>query len=31
MLGILPIVIVVLLLLGSMPVWAHSRDWGYVH
>lgn len=29
MLGILSIAIVVLLLFGSVPVWAYSRNWGY--
>jgi hypothetical protein len=24
------LVIVVLLLLGALPAWPHSRDWGYV-
>ncbi len=29
MLGIILIVVLVLLLVGSMPRWPHSRDWGY--
>ena len=24
------IVILILLLLGALPTWPHSRDWGYV-
>jgi hypothetical protein len=29
MLGTILIVIVVLLLLGALPRWNHSRSWGY--
>ena len=29
MLGILLIVVVVMLLIGSIPKWPHSREWGY--
>jgi len=29
MLGTVLIVILVLMLLGSVPRWPHSRDWGY--
>jgi Protein of unknown function (DUF3309) len=29
MLGIILIVILVLALLGALPRWSHSRDWGY--
>jgi hypothetical protein len=29
MLGTLLIVILVLALLGALPRWSHSRDWGY--
>ncbi len=29
MLGIILIVVVVLMLVGSFPRWPHSRDWGY--
>jgi len=29
MLGTLIIVVVVLLLIGAMPTWPHSRGWGY--
>jgi hypothetical protein len=29
MLGIILIVIVILMLVGAMPRWPHSRDWGY--
>jgi hypothetical protein len=28
-LGLILLIIVVLLLLGAVPVWPHSRDWGY--
>ena len=27
--GLILIVILVLLLLGALPTWPHSRDWGY--
>ena len=29
MLGTVLIVILILMLLGSVPRWPHSRDWGY--
>jgi Protein of unknown function (DUF3309) len=29
MLGTILIVVVVLMLLGSLPTWGHSREWGY--
>jgi len=29
MLGTILIVILVLALLGALPRWSHSRDWGY--
>ena len=29
MLGTLLIVILILMLLGSVPRWPHSRNWGY--
>ena len=29
MLGTILIVILVLLLIGAMPMWGHSRGWGY--
>ncbi len=29
MLGTILIVVLVLLLLGALPSWPHSRDWGY--
>ncbi len=29
MLGTILIVILVLLLLGAIPAWPHSRNWGY--
>jgi hypothetical protein len=30
MLGTLLIVLLILVLLGAMPRWSHSRNWGYV-
>jgi hypothetical protein len=30
MLGTILIVILILLLLGVIPTWSHSRDWGYM-
>jgi hypothetical protein len=29
MLGTILIVVVILLLLGALPAWPHSRQWGY--
>ena len=29
MLGTILIVIVILMLLGALPTWLHSRQWGY--
>jgi hypothetical protein len=29
MLGTILIVIVILMLLGALPTWTHSRQWGY--
>ena len=29
MLGTILLVILVLLLLGALPTWPHSRNWGY--
>ena len=29
MLGTILIVVVVLMLLGAIPTWPHSRNWGY--
>jgi len=29
MLGTILIVVVVLMLLGALPTWPHSRGWGY--
>jgi hypothetical protein len=29
MLGTILIVILILMLLGAMPRWSHSRNWGY--
>ena len=30
MLGSILIVILILALLGVLPTWSHSRDWGYL-
>jgi uncharacterized membrane protein YdcZ (DUF606 family) len=30
MLGTILIVIVVLMLVGALPTWKHSREWGYL-
>jgi hypothetical protein len=29
MLGTILIVLLILALLGALPTWGHSRDWGY--
>jgi len=29
MLGTILIIVLVLFLLGALPTWNHSRDWGY--
>jgi len=29
MLGTVLIIVLVLILLGSLPTWGHSRSWGY--
>ncbi len=29
MLGTILIIVVILLLVGAMPRWPHSREWGY--
>jgi hypothetical protein len=29
MLGTLLIVVVILMLIGALPTWPHSRQWGY--
>ena len=29
MLGIILLVLVILLVIGSVPAWPHSRNWGY--
>lgn len=29
MLGLVLVVVLVLLLLGALPTWPHSREWGY--
>lgn len=30
MLGTILIVIIILILLGALPTWPHSRQWGYL-
>ena len=30
MLGTILLVLLVLLLIGALPTWPHSREWGYV-
>ena len=30
MLGTILIVVILLLLLGALPAWPHSRQWGYL-
>jgi len=30
MLGTILIVILILMLLGALPTWGHSRNWGYM-
>jgi hypothetical protein len=30
MLGTVLMVVLILVLLGALPRWSHSRDWGYV-
>lgn len=29
MLGTILIIVLILLLVGAVPAWPHSRDWGY--
>ena len=29
MLGLLLLIMLVMALFGSVPIWPHSRDWGY--
>ena len=29
MLGTILLIIVILMLLGAIPIWPHSRQWGY--
>jgi hypothetical protein len=29
MLGTILIIVVILMLVGAMPTWPHSREWGY--
>ena len=30
MLGTILLILLILMLLGSVPAWPHSRNWGYV-
>lgn len=30
MLGTILLIILVLLLIGALPTWGHSRSWGYI-
>jgi hypothetical protein len=30
LLGLILVIVLVLLLLGGLPTWNHSRNWGYV-
>lgn len=30
MLGTLLLIILILMLVGTLPTWPHSRDWGYL-
>ena len=30
MLGIILLVVLIMLLIGAVPTWPHSREWGYV-
>jgi hypothetical protein len=30
MLGTILLVVLILMLLGALPTWGHSRNWGYV-
>ena len=30
MLGTILVILLVLMLVGAVPVWPHSRDWGYL-
>jgi hypothetical protein len=30
MIGTIVLIVVILLLLGALPTWPHSRQWGYV-
>lgn len=29
MLGLILLIVLILLLLGAIPTWGHSREWGY--
>lgn len=29
MLGTILVILLILLLIGALPAWPHSRDWGY--
>ncbi|MFN0017641.1 MAG: DUF3309 family protein [Pirellulaceae bacterium] len=30
MLGIILLIVLIMLLIGAVPTWPHSREWGYV-
>jgi uncharacterized protein DUF3309 len=30
MLGTILVVVLLLMLIGALPTWSHSREWGYV-
>ncbi len=30
MLGTILLILLVLMLIGAVPTWSHSRDWGYL-
>jgi hypothetical protein len=30
MLGTVLLIVLILMLVGTLPTWPHSRDWGYV-
>ncbi len=30
MLGTILLILLVLMLIGAVPTWPHSRDWGYI-
>ncbi len=30
MLGTILLVVIILMLIGSLPVWPHAKNWGYI-